>query len=118
MRTRIIRLALPLIAACAILAPLASAWAAEPYRSPMRQQCESELVKDKGWNAELRQSVRPEVHQEDANITMKNKKHVVMAYAGLWGLTVVFVVLLWLRQRRLLAEMDRLAEQIRKAAAE
>jgi hypothetical protein len=41
-----------------------------------------------------------------------------MAYGALWGLTVVFLVLLWLRQRRLMAEIERLAQQISKAAAE
>jgi hypothetical protein len=116
MRKSIARVAL-LIAACALFAPLGSALAAEPYRSAMREQCEAELAKDPGWAAEARQSVRPDVHQEDAAIMLKNKKHVVMAYAALWGLTVVFLVLMWLRQRRLTAEMDRLAQQI-KAAAE
>jgi len=114
-----IRFALPAaIVACVLLAPLAASAAAPPYRSPLREQCEAELEKDKTWQAELRQSVRPDVHQEDTNVLMQNKKHVVMAYAALWGLTVVFLVLMWLRQRRLLAEMERLASQIDKAAAE
>jgi len=118
MRNRIARFALPItILVCALLAPLGDA-SAQPYKSPMRAECEAELEKDRGWHAELRDSVRPDVHQEDANIIAKNKKHVVMAYGALWGLTVVFVVLLWLRQRRLLAEMERLAKQIAKAAAE
>jgi hypothetical protein len=120
---RMIRIALPVVILAGVLlalvAPLGAAWAADPpYKSPMRVQCEAELEKDPAWAAELRQSVRPEVHQEDSNILVKNKKHVVMAYAALWGLTVVFLVLLWMRQRRLLAEMDRLAKQIEKAAAE
>lgn len=118
MRNRIVRFALPTIIACALLAPLAQAWAAEPYRSTMREQCESELAKDKGWSAELRNDCRAEVHQEDANVLMRNKQHVVMAYAALWGLTVVFLVLLWMRQRRLLGEIERLGKQIEKAAAE
>jgi hypothetical protein len=116
--TRVVRIALPVLLACAVFAPLGTAGAAEPYRSPMRAKCEQELEKDKGWHAELRQSVRPDVHQEDANITMRNKKHVVMGYAALWGLTVIFLVLMWLRQRRLMAEMERLTQQIAKAAGE
>lgn len=120
MRDRIVRYALPLtILVCALLAPTgAAAQPAEQYKSPMRDQCEAEIAKDKGWLAELHNEMRPAVHQEDANIIAKNKKHVVMAYAALWGLTVVFVVLMWLRQRRLQAEMDRLAQQITKAAGE
>jgi hypothetical protein len=116
---RTIRLAQSLLVVFLLLLPVASAWAADPpYRSPMRAQCEGELDKDKAWQAELRQSVRPEVHQEDANIMAKNKKHVVMAYGALWGLTVVFVALLWLRQRRLVGELDALQKRIAKATAE
>jgi hypothetical protein len=121
MSTRIIRFALPIIIACATMAPLAAAWAAEPaapYSSPKRQECEAELAKDATWQFQLRDSCRVQVHQEDANLFVKNKKHVVIGYAALWGLTVVFVVLMWLRQRRLMAEMDRLARQIAKAATE
>ncbi len=111
-------LAAPALLALVALFSPATAAADEPYRSPMREQCEAELGKDKGWQAELRNEVRPDVHQEDANITMRNKKHVVMAYGALWGLSVVFLVLMWMRQRKLTAEMDRLAAQIAKAAAE
>ncbi len=120
MRDRIIRYALPItILVCALLAPIgAAAQPAQLYKSPMRDQCEAELVKDKAWAAELLNDMRPAVHQEDANIIARNKKHVVIAYGALWGLTVVFLVLMWLRQRRLLAEMDRLAQQITKAAGE
>jgi hypothetical protein len=86
------------------------------YQSPMRDQCEAELAKDKGWNAELRDSLRPEVHEAEASLIQKNKKHVVMAYAGLWLLTVGFVVLLYFRQRRLAAELDALEKKVAKAA--
>jgi hypothetical protein len=116
MQSRIARFALAATVLCALLAPLGAA--AQPYQSPMREQCEAELDKDKAWNAELRNSLRPEVHQEDANIMARNKKHVVMAYGALWGLTVVFLVLMWLRQRRMREEMERLAAQIAKAASE
>jgi CcmD family protein len=86
------------------------------YQSPMRTQCEAELAKDKGWNAELRLSLRPEVHEEEASLITRNNKHVVMAYAAIWILTVGFVVLLWFRQRRLLAELDALEKKVAKAA--
>ena len=123
MRTRTLRIARyahAVIVACAVFAPLgsAAAQAPAPYRSSMRDTCEAELAKDKAWQAELRQSIRPDVHQEDAAILVRNKQHVIMAYGALWGLTVVFLLLLWLRQRRLLGEMDRLAKQIAKSAAE
>ena len=86
------------------------------YQSPMRAQCEAELAKDKGWNAELRDSLRPSVHEAEAALITRNNKHVVMAYAAIWILTVGFVVLLWFRQRRLLAELDALEKKVAKAA--
>ena len=91
---------------------------ARPYRADpeLRQQCEAELAKDRGWQADLENQLRPKVHQDDATVMLKNKRHVVMAYAALWVLTAAFLVLLWLRQRRLLAEIDRLGEQVKKAA--
>ena len=91
---------------------------AKPYRSEMRDQCEAELAKDKQWSAELEQSVRPAVHEADAAIMLKNKKHVVMAYGALWVLTVAFLVMMWLRQRKLTAEIARLEAKVAKAAEE
>jgi hypothetical protein len=77
--------------------------------------CEAALEKDPVWRAELRNSVRPEVHQEDASLMMTNKKHVVAAYAVLWGLTVVFVVLLFGRQRKLMADIVSLQADLEEA---
>jgi hypothetical protein len=83
-----------------------------PQASPMRAQCEAELAKDATWMAELKQSIRPEVHKEDAEQMLNNRKHVVAAYAVLWGLTVLFVLLMWMRQKRLAADMKRLEEDL------
>ncbi|HUS63904.1 MAG TPA: hypothetical protein VMZ28_05135 [Kofleriaceae bacterium] len=113
---------LSLVLAVALAAGVAGVAAADepakPYRSEMREKCEEELAKDKLWSAELQESVRPSVHEADAAIMLKNKKHVVMAYAALWILTVAFLVLLWLRQRKLVAEIARLEARVSKAAAE
>lgn len=87
-----------------------------PYQSPMRDQCQAELAKDKKWMAELKDTLRPEVHEAEAALIQKNEKHVVMAYAGLWVLTVGFLVLLWLRQRKLVAELEVLEAKVAKAA--
>lgn len=98
--------------------PAAADEPAKPYRSEMREQCEAELARDKLWSAELEESLRPAVHEADAAIMLKNKKHVVMAYGALWVLTVAFLVMMWLRQRRLVAEIARLEGKVAKAAAE
>lgn len=86
------------------------------YQSPMRAQCEAELDKDRGWRAELKDALRPEVHEAEAALIQKNEKHVVMAYAALWVLTVAFLVLLWFRQARLVREIAALEEKVAKAA--
>jgi len=86
------------------------------YQSPMRDQCEAELAKDRGWSAQLKDSLRPSVHEAEAGLITRNNKHVVMAYAAVWILTVGFVVLLWFRQRRLVAELDALEKKVAKAA--
>jgi hypothetical protein len=88
------------------------------YQSPMRDQCEAELAKDRAWDAELRASLRPEVHEAEAALIQRNEKHVVMAYAALWVLTVAFLVLVWFRQRKLVAELDALEKKVAKAAEE
>ena len=94
---------------------------AEPgamYQSPQREMCEAELAKDKVWWAELKIALRPEVHEEEANLITTNNRHVVIAYAALWMLAVLFIVLLWLRQSALIKEIARLEAEVRRAAEE
>ncbi len=81
----------------------------------VRLMCEAALKKDPAWRAELRNSMRAAVHQEDANLMMTNKKHVVAAYTVLWVLTVVFLVLMFGRQRKLTAEIASLRDDLEKA---
>jgi hypothetical protein len=88
----------------------------EPYRSAMRSQCEDELAKDADWRADVKLRLAPEVHEEDAQQMLTNRRHVVMAYAALWALVAGFVVFLWMRQRGLQAEIARLGREIEQAA--
>lgn len=101
-------LALPAIAAAQVQGE-------GPYRSPMKEQCNAELAKDAQWRGEIKNDLRAVVHTEEASLMLANKQHVVAAYAVLWGLVVVFVVLLFLRQRGLNAEIARLEDQLSKA---
>ena len=110
-------MATALAAMATALAPYASHPELTQFHDQVRE-CEAELAKDKGWSAERKASLRPAVHADEAVLIQKNKKHVVMAYAALWVLTVVFLVLLWLRQKRLVAELDALEKKVAKAAAE
>jgi len=126
--TTTLSLAVALVAGASIFGAVASAkqappdgveqaeQASGPYKSDMRGQCEAELARDKRWAAELKNQLRPEIHQEDANLTMTNKRHVVLAYAALWAFVVVFLVLLWARQQRLVSEIARLERDVKKAS--
>lgn len=92
-----------------------SATAAPPYASPMREQCTEELRKDARWRAELRNQLRDDIHSEDANLMLRNKRHVVIAYAAIWILAVGFLVLMWWRQRALTKEIEELRASVRRA---
>jgi CcmD family protein len=103
-------------AAPAATPPASPAAGGEPYRSTMRSQCEDELEKDADWRADVKLRIAPEVHAEDAQQMLTNRRHVVMSYAALWVLVAGFVVFMWLRQRGLLAEIERLEREIAQAA--
>jgi cell division protein FtsL len=105
--------AAPAQAAPAQAAPVL-AQPAQPAGS-LRQQCESALINDAQWRAELKQQLAAEVHAEDANQMLTNRKHVVMAYAALWILVALFVVFMWLKQKDLKTEIARLEREVRAA---
>ena len=86
-----------------------------PYRSAMRSQCEDEMAKDADWRADVKLRLAPDVHAEDAQQMLTNRRHVVMAYAALWVLVAGFVVFMWMRQRGLQAEIARLEREIIQA---
>lgn len=120
------KMLIALFVTCVATAALSAAPAAaqdaaasgEPYRSAMRSQCEDEIEKDADWRADIKLRIAPEVHAEDAQQMLANRRHVVMAYAALWVLVAGFVVFMWLRQRGLQAEIARLEREIAQAAKE
>jgi CcmD family protein len=85
------------------------------YVSPMRGQCEDELRKDAGWHAELAEQLRREVRVADAKEILRNRRHVVIAYGAIWLGAVGFLVVLYLRQRRFEAEIERLSRDLAQA---
>jgi CcmD family protein len=92
--------------------------ASEPYQSPMRAQCEAELAKDARWRAELEHEMLPVLHERETSAIVNNNRHVVMAYAALWVLVVFFILFMWVRQRRLQEEIERLEREVAKASEE
>lgn len=98
--------------------PAAAQPAEEPYRSPMRDPCEQELEKDAAWRASIKDELIPVVHEQESRSIVNNNRHVVMAYAALWIVVVIFVFYMWVRQRRLQAEIERLEREVAEASRE
>lgn len=97
-------------------APPAGAMPADAtYHSPMRNTCEDELRKDKDWNKLLRDQLRAGVHEEDAELMLRNKDHVQYAYAAMWVLVAVFLGFLYRKQVQLRGEINRLEKELEDA---
>jgi pyruvate/2-oxoglutarate dehydrogenase complex dihydrolipoamide acyltransferase (E2) component len=65
---------------------------------------------------ELNEATRQR-HDDDSKQIALNKRHVVMAYAALWILAVVFLVVLWRRQQTLNARIAQLQKELESAVA-
>src|SRR5262245_31641610 len=88
---------------------------AAPYHSPMRPTCEDELKKDTDWQKILRDRLRDDVHQEDADLMLRNEQHVQYAYAAIWVLVVAFLGFLYYKQMSLRGEIARLERELDEA---
>lgn len=106
-------LALPRLATAQPMSP-------PPYHADaaVRAQCDAELAKDATWRAELENQFIYEFHDQQSAVFVHNKRHVLMGYGAIWILTVGFVVITWLRQRRLGAEIARLQAEVDRATKE
>ena len=83
-----------------------------------RDACYEKAAANKKMLANLKNVMRADIHAEDGNLMARNYKHVIMAYAALWILAVVFLFLLFMRQRTLTAEIARLNIELDKALAD
>lgn len=95
----------------------------DAWRAELRGQLARSILNeppepgDAQWRAELKRELAAEVHTEDAQAMLTNKRHVIMAYAVLWILVLVFTMFLWVRQRSLRSEIARLEREIDQATA-
>ena len=89
-----------------------------PYVSEMREACIAELAKDAEIRIACQNSYSDEFHAQDARRVTKNNKHVVMAYGALWGIVTIFMIGMWLRQRKLIEQITTLENELKKVAAE
>ncbi len=103
------------------IAPLvasAQVKSAGPYVSEMRDACIAEMAKDAEIRVACMTQYSDEYHAQDAKQATNNNKHVVMAYGALWIIATIFLVGMWLRQRKLIHQIERLEADLAKAAAE
>lgn len=97
------------------VAPAPVAATPEQSDKKLAEQCLAATETDAALRARVKNRLRREIHEEDANLMVKNKRHVVMSYAVLWALVVVFLVLLYLRQRALLDRISVLSRDLAEA---
>lgn len=102
----------------AVAPALAQVKGPAPYASEIRDQCIAEMEKDARILAACEESHSSKYQVQDARRATKDKQFVVVAYAVLWAIVAVFMVVLWLRQRKLSAEITKLEAELEKAAAE
>src|SRR5688500_8494116 len=86
-----------------------------PALSPKQEECIQEIRNDPSFNAFIEEGARYAFHRDESSKLARNNEHVVMAYAAIWVLTVFFVVLVFLRQGKLKAELSRLQADLARA---
>ncbi len=80
------------------------------------EECRAFAKESKIFVGMIKNDLRPIIQEEDASLTMRNKKHVVAAYAILWILSLGFLALMFVRQRRLIGRIDTLRAEVAAAA--
>jgi hypothetical protein len=102
---------------------------AQPTPPELKAQCTEAMKNDKDWNAALFEQVKvwhagelraiaDARHEQEANKVAKDQRHVIMAYAAMWLLSVGFLIVMWRRQQALRAHIDTLKHELDKALKE
>ena len=115
MRTTALVMSLCLFAVGANTAMAQSEAPPSPYTSEMRDTCESELLKDAAWRADLRSQLRLEVHEEDADLMLTNRRHVVFAYGAIMAMLMGLVVMMGIKTSRQAEALSRLEKDLQRA---
>ena len=85
----------------------------------LKQTCMAAINSDQQWTDELASTiekrVRFKVHNEEAELIALNKKHVVLAYAVLWLISMGFLFSQWRRQQALKRQIAHLKSDLESA---
>ena len=118
----------PPMPAAAAVAPAPSA--TSPTPAALKAQCMAALNADDAWTSEPRVKLEAVIskefydkldegsrkrHNEDAQLIARNKRHVVLAYAAIWLLSLSFIIGMWLRQQKLKAQLETLRRDLEAA---
>jgi hypothetical protein len=57
------------------------------------------------------------VHRAEEKAIAKNERHVILAYAAMWVIAAGFLMMLWRRQQRLVAEIGQLHRELAEATS-
>ena len=85
------------------------------YDSPLRATWGCEVQKDPDLKADIEDALRLAVHKDESARFTRNNEHVVMAYIAIWVLTAGFVLLTFLRQQKLKADIAHLSAELARA---
>ena len=80
-----------------------------------RKICVAALNEDKEFAGSIVKTINEDTylqHAKAADSIAKNERHVILAYAAMWLLAAGFVLFLWRRQQRLVAEISQLRRDL------
>jgi len=98
--------------------------------TPTREACTKAINETPEWKNDLIEQLKPQIssdfyakldkdshdrHEQDSILIARNHRHVVMAYAALWVLSIGFLLYLWRRQQRLTDQIGRLQHELEAA---
>ncbi len=116
MRTWII-VALCFVPALALAQPAPDATKRSP--AELRQICADAMNADPTFSEAIVKTINEDTylqHAKAAKAVAKNEKHVILAYAAMWLLSVGFVLFLWRRQQGLRVEIGQLRRDLEAAS--
>ena len=98
---------------------------AAPDAAALRKTCTDAMNADPAFAKSIADTVDKQIdqrtidaHTQAADQIAENERHVIMAYAAMWIVAVLFVVFLWRRQQTLKTEIAQLRKDLEAAAKE
>ena len=113
---------------CAGGAPLAPAVGCAVDAKDLRKTCADAMNADPTFAVDIvkkadavaqqkRDEATVAAHDTAAKEIAVNQRHVILAYAAMWIIAAFFVIFLWRRQRALVAEIEVLRGEMKRATA-